>query len=137
MKMYDHAFYNSRLPRKYSTGIVNQYVNTRTMRRIRKSGLHIFIIPLLLIPTLLFVIAEARSMPQNTVASNQQIPTTNTVITATPQPSLVPASTNTSATINTNASSVKINDGLEIGIGGGPGDVLSAPGTSGSAILSQ
>lgn len=135
MKPYDQAFFNNRLPRKYSSGFLNGYLNKRNIQRVKKTGLHMFIIPLLLIPTLLFVISESRSIPQTTVATTLQVPTT--LITATPQPSRSPISTKSSATINTNASSVKINDGLEIGIGGGPGDLLSVPTSTNSAIISQ
>lgn len=137
MKPYDQAFINSRSPRKYSSGFFNGYLNKRNLQRVRKTGLHVFIVPLLLIPSLLFVISQARTLPQNSVATNQQVTGTNIVITATPQPNRVPVITNNSATIKTNESSATINDGMEFGIGGGPGDVLSVPDSTSSATIAQ
>lgn len=111
-------------------------------RRMKNMGRNLF--PLLFIPVLLIpvisVFGNASGDTQNSVATSQQQSRPNTIITATPTmqaPQPQASETANSARINTNEDSVRINDGLEIGVGGGPGDDLRAPTIPSSATINK
>jgi hypothetical protein len=137
MKNIDQAFAHNYSGKRNNSGY--SFFPKRRVKKLGQNLLPLLFIPLLLIPIITVWSNSSEDTP-NRVAASQQQSRWNTIITATPTiqaPQAQSPGAANSVRINTNENSVRINDGLEIGVGGGPGDDLAVPTVPNSATISN